>query len=1602
MSIDMPPELAWVARLAVGQSWPKGDEDKLRALGAAWYDTAQQLDSITKEIGPATLGVRNSISGPVAEQFNAFTQQLQTNLPQMAEAANQIGDLGDNTGVQVEYAKLMVLAQLIWLAYELSTLSFAAPEAIPAAITSARLIVQMILRRLLVSVISGVGFMVGMDALIQSIQILLLHDRTKWDTDSTIQAVEGGAIGGAIGGILGGGLGAFAPKFGGSLIGKLAVGGATGVITTATMTAAFGGDADYTSALTSGLIGALGGGKHGRGGEEGKTKIDPVNLKEIKAPDLHLPDVQPVDVHTPDVHAPDVHAPDVHTPAVHPTDTAPAPIRTGSGDNTAGVKETATPDTRPVTVSEDIGTHTDTHSVGTPDVRTVNTPSVSESPATKEATHGQAGTSVGTQERTSPRTTDTTVETPARTTASRGETGSTTGSGLHGSETTTSAPTPHQELGLPGFETKPTDTTAGATRPAETPGTPGTPGITGAAVADKPTTTGADASRTTDSPVTSGNNTTATATANQPRPGEGQAQAPAQTPAQSPRVTTETSSTSTSTDSRTAAPVRTTGEPAVTRTEGNPTAQAPVDQPQSVHAPVDHTTVEHTPAEHVSTGPVDVHHTTPEHTSTAPDVPPPLPPHTAPPEPPLPAAPHEPVRVDLGPIAFDGGSADLTAPRQQALNSTARQVADLGVRNARDGGGPPVVTVEGRANVLDQGLPHFGKSLKLGQERAEAVATALRSELKDRLETLQSDGPVVLHGDDVTVIPRSRGNQDFEPGSPDHTGDHVAVSVELPPPPRLESDPGTPHETHEQPASVVVPVVPQVHVPEPTPEPVARPVRQPASPDWRSRLDGAPTTRVHTERFDPARDPLKGNAPHSLAGSQTLVRSVVRRVQAENGTWVRHHTVELPVNLGHSGMSAGELAGVHERIQRAIDHHLNGGLELPRSGDQFHLDLKLVAGDDHPEAITIGRNDQRVPLDQRSWNVPVDPAHDDTHMPRVVHEVLHYLGLKDEYQDPDSLFRHNGDGPGVHRDGLMGHDVSSSAEVPHRYLETIEDTVDHTAVVKDHPHGAPDAPETATRTDLPHMDADDLARWDAPKVLEVEKTVQEDAERSYHDIGAGLEGHPDLHRRWYDPAQRPSIVKVLTEWVTAPAPPSMPTANGGGRSAESRDALSRVYKTKDQAASAVLDRVKSLPMAEIERDLALSVRQDTDIHASNSNFVQTKLIPWLAANTTGNAEFTQHLGSSSADLAALKRLYLPFVEHGTKTINDILGSPHTESFSTLISTIHDVAELMYMAEPKDLAHHVTVKEIKPTTEPDARAAQQDSDIEFRGYVLGDVPDPASERTYPNWTSTTADPPPNPPLDRTPVERTFRGAAATPNQLDPHVATAGRLGYPVSLGPSRTTGKLIRLAHEAGATPEEKKALAFSLLSLWYTDYRRDLTDIHRYHFVMDMAANFGVDYDPFSRPVHPVTGKDVYGDLIDNALKRHRDTTADLQRDYVPTEPPPVVTESAPAEASSSAAAAPAQGHAQAEPNLNIPQKWENETGVLDLVRRLAKAPGFMIQVPGDPDSLGRDTPEGSAWARVLEHESVKAQRLLGKQRRPDGTWYISIPPKIQKMLGLK
>ncbi|MFG3468542.1 glycosyltransferase [Streptomyces sp. NPDC047982] len=263
----------------------------------------------------------------------------------------------------------------------------------------------------------------------------------------------------------------------------------------------------------------------------------------------------------------------------------------------------------------------------------------------------------------------------------------------------------------------------------------------------------------------------------------------------------------------------------------------------------------------------------------------------------------------------------------------------------------------------------------------------------------------------------------------------------------------------------------------------SRPARQvpfPAAPStWVERRKGVPTGhvgRLHVERFDPAVDAMsRHRVPGTLAGSQTLMRAEVSRIEAPNGTWVRDHVVTLPVRLAGSGLSEQDLAGLRAGVQGALDEHFNAvGYALPRSGDQFNVELRLVHDDDHPEHVIVSRSDNPGRSDQRHWNLGPS-TEDHRYLPVVIHEVLHYLGLPDEYRDRDFLFRRNADSVAVHTDGLMA-DTARLAPLPERYLAAIEDTVDLSTVFHDHPLTAPDENPAVQRDHRPTTDPA-LDRW---------------------------------------------------------------------------------------------------------------------------------------------------------------------------------------------------------------------------------------------------------------------------------------------------------------------------------------------------------------------------------------------------------------------------------------------------------------------------------------------------------------------------------------------
>jgi len=199
VSIELPAGLAGMFSLLSGQKWPEGDEDKLYAMGEGLIGIGRQFSDVSGRFNAASGHVLANIGGAPANEFYNFSAQLQGSLPTMSETSVELGTMSRNMGSQVEYAKYMIIAQLVWLSYEIAQWLVFLPEAVPLFVEAADLAVAAILRRLLAAAAAGGVSMSLMDLAIQGLQ-KLKGDRSGIDWASTLGSFEAGAVAGAVGG----------------------------------------------------------------------------------------------------------------------------------------------------------------------------------------------------------------------------------------------------------------------------------------------------------------------------------------------------------------------------------------------------------------------------------------------------------------------------------------------------------------------------------------------------------------------------------------------------------------------------------------------------------------------------------------------------------------------------------------------------------------------------------------------------------------------------------------------------------------------------------------------------------------------------------------------------------------------------------------------------------------------------------------------------------------------------------------------------------------------------------------------------------------------------------------------------------------------------------------------------------------------------------------------------------------------------------------------------------------------------------------------------------------------------------------------------------
>jgi hypothetical protein len=323
--MEMPGAVAWLLPIVVGESWPEGDEDKLRALRDAWHVAAKSIGPVaeigTKGAGDVTANWTGDSATAFAEQWKNFTDGDEAYFKSLTDAAQALGDSCDQTALDVEYTKYMIIVSLVILAAQIvAMIAAAAPtfgastSGIAPAQIATRMTVQMLFRQLLEKlaqqgfkqlakellekflkeglkkiakeIVENVAINVAMDAGIQGLQ-MAKGDRKSWDWDKT----KDGAIGGAVDGVVSAASGGLSKKMRGeegfSFGGKVVQSATEGVASTVGQAAVTGdlGNLSAKDILTGASSGAVSGGV-----DVVKSHYTSVNSPHVDAPDGPTPD----------------------------------------------------------------------------------------------------------------------------------------------------------------------------------------------------------------------------------------------------------------------------------------------------------------------------------------------------------------------------------------------------------------------------------------------------------------------------------------------------------------------------------------------------------------------------------------------------------------------------------------------------------------------------------------------------------------------------------------------------------------------------------------------------------------------------------------------------------------------------------------------------------------------------------------------------------------------------------------------------------------------------------------------------------------------------------------------------------------------------------------------------------------------------------------------------------------------------------------------------------------------------------------------------------------------------------------------------------------
>jgi hypothetical protein len=214
---EVPAGVQHLLEVLVGNDWPEGNPDDLRAMADQWRTTAKQVAIVLDLVRDGAARVDRGLQGHTQEAFHAFIAPFVAEggyIDTLREACLGLADALESMAVQIETLRIIIIELLVILVIEIAADIAAAPFTFGASLaniavemTATRVAIVTVIRRVVIGLVShlaaSVLAQVGATFLAEFIE-WCRHKGAGFNTALLATAAVNGTVGGAVGFGMGG------------------------------------------------------------------------------------------------------------------------------------------------------------------------------------------------------------------------------------------------------------------------------------------------------------------------------------------------------------------------------------------------------------------------------------------------------------------------------------------------------------------------------------------------------------------------------------------------------------------------------------------------------------------------------------------------------------------------------------------------------------------------------------------------------------------------------------------------------------------------------------------------------------------------------------------------------------------------------------------------------------------------------------------------------------------------------------------------------------------------------------------------------------------------------------------------------------------------------------------------------------------------------------------------------------------------------------------------------------------------------------------------------------------------------------------------------